>query len=391
MATKELSESTGPDDVTIIVPILQTARILDLFLTSLLLSTPAGPQLVLVDDGCSADTRAVIDRHRPALESKFSLCLIVHQHPRGDNVSANEALSTANGAVIVRLESDAIMQANWLSELLVPLCDQHVGVVSGVLIYPQSGGINHAGLTFYEHVGRHLWLNARPEFLPQAPFQVQCSTFGFSAIRKSTLLELGGFDEHYNQGYDDLDLALSVRKKSDLNILINPKAIAHHWEQSSGIHRVSSRKRNLAIFWSRWHDVAEDDLWQFLAPALKQKIANNKDVVAIDFHPDRRAAERLFSEAEHGGMVNITNRQNLAYLVDDRHPIQLPLALGADSMDEEARFLFLVDNIARLRGNRYFFDRRQHVRSDDLVVDLHANVVLASDIFMSAWPGDKIR
>jgi len=100
--------------VSVIVPVLQRASILALFLDSLCATLPGGAQLILVDDGCGADARDVLDRVEKRSGEKFDLAVLRHGTPQGDAASCNEALRHATADIVVRLESDAIVEGDWL-------------------------------------------------------------------------------------------------------------------------------------------------------------------------------------------------------------------------------------------------------------------------------------
>ncbi len=379
--------------VSIIVPILQQAPILAMFITSLRATLPPGPQLILIDDGCNGDAREVIDRACADLSTRFDVVLIRHPTPLGEGRSCNEALARATGEIVIRLESDSILEGEWVGALCAPFSDRSVSAVSGVLLYPQSGGINHAGLTFYGMVGRHTFLNATIEALPEEPFAVQSMTFGFGAFRGDQFRDAGGFDEHYHQAYDDLDLALRLGRVGQL--LVTPAARAYHWEFSSGPHRIAAQKRNLAVFWSRWGESITEDLWRYVEAPLRRALldvaASGRDLAGIDLHSDRVSAPRFWEEAEARCGIAFKDRVQLAHRAPGNGPIALPLVLGADGFDDPRGLVFLVENFARLRGNHYFFERRRRNCAEDIVVDFHGNVVQAQRLLPSAWPGEKVR
>ena len=382
-----------PSTVSIIVPILQQAPILAMFMSSLRATLPPGPQLIFIDDGCNGDAREVIDRACADLSAGFEVVLIRHPTPLGEGRSCNEALGRASGEIVIRLESDAILEGEWVGALCAPFSDRSVSAVAGVLLYPQSGGINHAGLTFYGMVGRHTFLNATIEALPPEPFAVQSMTFGFGAFRGYSVRDAGGFDEHYHQAYDDLDLALRLGQHGQL--LVTPAARAYHWELSSGPHRTAAQKRNLAIFWSRWGESITEDLWRYLEAPLRQAVldapAAGRDLAGIDLHSDRVSAPRFWEEAQSRCGMAVKDRLELAHRAPGNGPIALPLVLGAEGFDDPRCLIFLVDNFVRLRGNQYFFERRRRNGAEDIIVDFHGNVVKAQRLLPSAWPGEKLR
>ena len=380
--------------VSVIVPILQEAAVLDLFLTGLHDTLPDNIQLILVDDGCRADTKEILSCWKTRFASRLDFILLTHPYPAGDGAAFNEGLKHSTGDIVVRLDSDLAFRSRWLEKLLHSFQqDATLGVMSGILLYPQSGGINHAGLSFYQCVGRHLFLNSRPEILPSTPYSVQAAALTFAAIRRDLLEAAGGFDCSYHSGYDDLDLTLQI-SAAGAKIMVDPAAVAFHWERSAGPYRDTGRKRNLAVFWHRWGDRIRDDLWSFLAPRLQAILiggAEDRGVVGVDLSGDRIAAQRFWSELKRFTSIDPEDVRYVSHRCSKEGPIALPLVLGADGHRELRRMLFLTDNFVRLRGNSYFLERRLEVGTDDLIIDFHGNVVRIQELVQAAWPGEKIR
>jgi len=380
---------------TIIVPVFQRPSILKLFLESLIKTLPEKNQLIIIDDGSELETKRVISKYKTLLEQLFDFDLISHQTPQGDGICCNKALARARYPISIRLESDAILFEYWFEELCTPLLeDEDISAVTGVLIYPQTGGVNHAGLTFYNYIGRHAFLNSPPSCLPKDIFKTQCLAFGFTSFRTEAVQKIGGFDEIYHQGYDDLDLAMKLRSKGGITV-VNPRAQAYHWEISSGLHRIAGRKRNLSIFWSRWREYIKDDLWDYLESSLGQLILEESDlgnsIVGVDMHSDRIGAQLFwerFRENFKDGLIDVLD---LAHLTPGDNRIELPLVLGSDGYQSPQRYLYLVDNFVRVRNNYYYFTRRSDIRNDDIVVDFYGNSILINNLLNSSWPGDKIR
>jgi GT2 family glycosyltransferase len=380
--------------VSIVVPILERNDVLDLFLSGLFETLPKGVQLVLVDDGCSSDAKAVIQRWYSELAQRFDVNVLTHDRPHGDGISCNEGIDRCEGDYVVRLDSDLIFHGPWMVELLAPFeqCAD-LSIVSGVLLYPHSGGVNHAGLTFHHLVARHAFLNARPDALLDEPFAVQSLALGFSAMRRDVLRATKGFDTSYNSGYDDLDLALRVREEGG-TLAISPRVRAFHWERSAGPYRDPSRKRNLALFWHRWADKIADDLWTFLTPSIERCVvgaSQEGEFLGIDLSGDRIGAHHFWRELPQRTSLQVTRVLSFGHLAGGEAPIPLPLILGSSGHLEIRRMLFLTDNFVRLTGNSYFFERRSAVRNDDLIVDMHGNAVLARDLAENSWPGGRIR
>jgi hypothetical protein len=133
-----------------------------------------------------------------------------------------------------------------------------------------------------------------------------------------------------------------------------------------------------------------------LTPPLDVALAatsaeDGRTFLGIDLLGDRVGAERFWVDLADRSSMVVEDVRLLSHRCGGDSPIPLPLVLGADGSSEPKRMVFLTDNFVRLRGNLYFFERRMQVRSDDIVVDLHGNAVLARELAAGAWPGEKIR
>jgi O-antigen biosynthesis protein len=395
-AMTDKKRSVDRSFATVIVPILEEAPVLELFLSSLIETLPEGIRVVLIDDGCTSDSKEVIRSWRGQLEDKLDLILLSNSRPMGDGLSFNEGLKHCTGNIVVRLDSDLIFGRPWLEELIAPFAPQpDIAAISGVLLYPQSGGINHAGISFYQFVSRHAFLNARPNILPRQLYKVQAMALGFSAVRRDILERSGGFDRGFNSGYDDLDLTLRMAQFGGRS-MVSPSVTAFHWERSAGPYRDPSRKRNIALFWHRWGGQIEDDLWTFLIGRLEEvfKIENHgtaSEMLGIDLSGDRIGAKFFWSELPKRVTLTLDDVHVLAHRCPKEGPVHLPLVLGADGHRDPRRLIILTDNFVRMRGNSYFVQRRQEIRNDDLVIDFHGNALFLHEVSVGSWPGEKIR
>lgn len=89
----------------------------------------------------------------------------------------------------------------------------NVGIIGCMLLYPQTGGIQCCGITFQDNVGRHLYLNSRPEKIYLDTFQdVQCTIFAFCAIRYCAIKKAGYLNEDFYNGYEDWDYQMRIKQ-----------------------------------------------------------------------------------------------------------------------------------------------------------------------------------
>jgi GT2 family glycosyltransferase len=79
---------------------------------------------------------------------------------------------------------------------------------------------------------------------PDGPFEVPCANGSAFMIPKKLLLALGGFDNEYYSGYEDVDLSLAVRSLG-YTVLTEPRSVVYH---ARGTTALSTQMRILVTF-----------------------------------------------------------------------------------------------------------------------------------------------
>jgi O-antigen biosynthesis protein len=373
---------------SIVVPIFQDGRILDLFLDSLWRTIEVPSQVVLLNDGSGKVIDQVIERYRNCAPEKVLVISKTSERTCGAAATLNTGLKLATGRIVILADSDLILNEGWQTALLGALAPPDIGSAGGLLIYPQTGGVQHCGIAFAEDIGRHLFLNSLPEDVPQETFPVQAVVFALCAIPRSLIDLIGPIDEAYFNGYEDLDYQMRIRKLG-LKVVLEPRARAHHWERSNGPYRVANRKRNLGRFWRQWGNCIESDLEAHLVRRLISIVGNDAIFRAVDLCRDRTSANRIWAALKP--RVPIAAIDDLSYIRQTSEDIWLPQMLGVDAHRTSDRLLFLVDNFVQLVGNRYWLELRSAVRDDDIVIDVYANALPIQRLLTSSWPGARIR
>jgi glycosyltransferase involved in cell wall biosynthesis len=116
--------------VSIIIP----TRNRSLILARCLASLPSGacglekPELIVVDDCSTDETRKVIDDFSHT--SGWPVQVLRQDSPLGANAARNAGLQIARGEIIVFIDDDALVTTGWLSKLIAGLSDK-IPVVSG--------------------------------------------------------------------------------------------------------------------------------------------------------------------------------------------------------------------------------------------------------------------
>jgi glycosyltransferase involved in cell wall biosynthesis len=345
-------------------------------------------QVVLLNDGSGPSIDGLIDSYVQSAPALIHVERRSWQHSRGGACSLNAGLDVATGEVVIFADSDLMLITGWQKALLDAVGQPEIGSAGALLIYPQSGGVQHCGIAFSGDIGRHLFLNASPDDVPKNIFTVQAVVFALCAIRRSVIDAIGPIDEQYFNGYEDLDYQMRVAQLG-LQIVLEPRAKAHHWERGNGPNRAVNRKRNLGRFWRQWGHAIRSDLEGYLVKQLIEVSGEDAMFRGVDLCRDRPSASRIWESLQD--KVCVTTIDDLSYLSGMGHEIWLPQVLGVDGHRTIHRLLFLVDNFVQLLGNRYWIQLRKLIRHDDVIIDLYANALLLQRLEMGCWPGTKMR
>ncbi|HET9875145.1 MAG TPA: mycofactocin biosynthesis glycosyltransferase MftF [Mycobacterium sp.] len=184
----------GPShrDVTVVIPVRDNISGLRRLLASL-----RGLRVVVVDDGSS------IPVSEDALTETHCCAVEVLRHPvsRGPAAARNTGLNACTTDFVAFLDSDVVPRRGWLEALLGHFCDPNVALVA-----PRIVGMTHSDhlVARYEAVRSSLDLGQREA--PVIPYgRVSYVPSAAIICRRSTVCELGGFDETLRSG-EDVDL-----------------------------------------------------------------------------------------------------------------------------------------------------------------------------------------
>jgi GT2 family glycosyltransferase len=203
---------------------------------------PGSYHLVVIDNGSTDGMRAFEDADT-----------VIHNPTNlGFAAGCNQgAAAVPDAEVLVFLNNDAETAPNWLPAMLRSLRMPRTGIAGGFLHYP-GGATQHAGVEF---------MNSPPivavniqELRP--PGYVPATTGAFMAVRREAFDAVGGFDEGYWNGYEDVDLCLKVRQ-AGWQTYYSPDAQAMHHESASGPERWAAVGNNIDRLQSKWGYLAE--------------------------------------------------------------------------------------------------------------------------------------
>jgi GT2 family glycosyltransferase len=203
---------------------------------------------VIVIDNASTDETA---QALPLLEKVRS-----ERNPanHGFARACNQGARLARGRYIVFLNNDTEPRAGWLSAMVrVADASPEVAVVGNKLLFP-DGTIQHAGVIFgygvpFPITPFHAHYRRPPE-VADARVELRAVTAACMLIRPAVFAKVGGFDEGYVNGYEDVDLCLKVAMTGAKIVYTPDSVVVHHESVSSG--RFACDGANIDRLNQRW-------------------------------------------------------------------------------------------------------------------------------------------
>jgi len=223
---------------------------------SVLEHTPQEVEVILIDNGSSSEVLQRLTLTFARTRVKVLPIGINRYFGEGNNIAAEKA----KGDILVFLNNDVVVTKGWLAPLMVELLENSdVGAVGPKFIYP-DGTLQEAGayLDSNAHpVQRGKGQNSElPKYNERK--EVHYVSAACIAIRKSTFLELGGFNYIYEPAYyEDTELCFAVRAKG-LKVVYQPRSVVLHKESqttsdtSTGLDLSSTVEINRSKFLERW-------------------------------------------------------------------------------------------------------------------------------------------
>lgn len=206
-------------------------------------------EVIVLDNG--SEEQGVEDAVQPYSRVRLIKEPVNHGFSRGNNLAAAQA----RGEFLVILNNDTVPHAGWLPPLLAALKDD-VGMAGARLVDGQ-GRTQFAGAYFDPAINAYarLYRNYPASSVTQ-PRECEAYIACGIALSRELFLSVGGFDEAYFQGYEDMDLCLKVRARG-LRIAYVPDSEIEHIENVSmnrmrRRHRRSTKERNRAHFEATW-------------------------------------------------------------------------------------------------------------------------------------------
>lgn len=168
----------------------------------------------------------------------------------GSNIGASDGASE----IVVFLNNDTEPQEGWLDPLVDTLADRSNIAVQPLLLYGDRT-VQTAGTVFFGGpvMPMHLLPTVHPIDVPDSlgDYSFSALTAACLAVRYDDLRAVKGFDTHYVNGMEDVDLCLKLRERGNLRVRTGSRVL-HYEGRTPG--RTSNQFANRSRFARVWRE-----------------------------------------------------------------------------------------------------------------------------------------
>ncbi|MBI5085639.1 MAG: glycosyltransferase [Acidobacteria bacterium] len=188
--------------VSVVIAAFNEEKVIRRTVESVLDSDYAGLEVVVVDDGSSDGTLALL---REAFASNERV-RVMTQENAGKSAALNRAFRAARNEIVVAVDADTIFRRETIQRLVRHFEDERVGAVSG----NARVGNRHNWLTRFQSIEYILGFNLDRRALDLVN-AITVVPGAVGAWRKSLVLDLGGFS--HDTLAEDTDLTIGIRRQ----------------------------------------------------------------------------------------------------------------------------------------------------------------------------------
>ena len=227
-------------------------------------------ELVVIDNASTDASLEVLDAYRPAFDVR------VIRNDRNATFAAgnDQGVAAARGDLVLFLNNDIEpLEPGWLGRMVETAGDPDVVAVGARLIYPRRTGLPLAGAQFADLSLQHGGIAFK--LVDGAPLPVPLGAGGDALsdwatavrdapaltaacllVRRSALLEVGGFSDGYVYGHEDVDLCLKLVDRGGRLVYDGRAALWHHESSTRNLEerdaRLARTVANRDLFVGRW-------------------------------------------------------------------------------------------------------------------------------------------
>lgn len=248
--------------ISVVIPVYNNWKLTKVCLDTLARHSDTALEVLVVDNASTDETPAACPKRGERLFGA-SFHYLRHEENRNFSGACNAGAAAAGGDYVYFLNNDTETFPGWHKPLLDAFAaDPATGGVGPLLVYPPDTfgieRVQHAGVVFSpERRVSHLY-----EFFPSThllltkPRRFQAITAAALCIPRQLFLSVGGFDEGFANGFEDVELCRRMGR-AGWTLTVAPEArVRHLCGQTTG--RSDREQANAARLTSLCPDIVPD-------------------------------------------------------------------------------------------------------------------------------------
>lgn len=253
MSSPSPSPASGPNapQLSVVIPLYNCLPLTQAMLASLRATLPRdlSHEIIFVDDGSTDGTRAWLQTLGPAIR------VILNERNLGYAAANNRGAAAATGENLALLNNDLVLKPRWLEPMLV--LQRRLGARAGLIGNGQrdarTGEVDHTGIII-NHKGKPEHDHAVPwwRIFPGSWRACPAITGACAVVSRALWGQLGGFNETYVNGCEDVDLCLRAAALGRINAVSLESWVDHHVSASPG--RKLRDEENTFKLVTRWRE-----------------------------------------------------------------------------------------------------------------------------------------
>ncbi len=289
-------------------------------------------EIIFIDNASADDSVAYMQ----SWEKEFDIKIIRNQTNTSFSAANNQGVRESSGQYLLFLNNDTEVTDGWLDELLIAMeKTEHPGTIGAKLIYPhipdgtvnegKSYCIQHTGISFSPVIWKdHFYYepynmeNGLPDdHLDKQLMERAGVTAAVVLIKKNDFEKVGGFDERYNYGYEDVDLCLKLIQAGYKNYYC-PTCLVLHYESATQLKDYSEERekrwqQNAAVLKEKWEKYLSEKIF---AEKLAGSTVFSEEKLRITIVMNKTASDSFLNDLpaaleRKGCKVNVIKPRNV--------------------------------------------------------------------------------
>lgn len=217
--------------ISVIIPCYQQGQYLEQAIESAYNQTLPVHEIIVVNDGSTDNTREIAERYMfkefPLLDSPVK---VIHQVNKGLSSARNTGVMNATGDYILPLDADDILAENAIEVITRKIIETNCDVIAPSF---REFGLRNQDVILQQ--------------FNEVKDMISGNRLGyFSAIRRSVLLEVGGYSPRMNWGYEDWHLWFDIFTRGKSLAVIPDILVYYRTKENSMITTANQHGQELS-------------------------------------------------------------------------------------------------------------------------------------------------